>query len=251
MQARPFMTETDLWHEWRRKQRRYESWQRRVYNNLSSRAGEWQRREIDELAKEFSRFARPTGMILEIGCGAARLAPHLSEVKFFGVDPLVQPIDIKVKFCQAVGEWLPFKGESFNHVIAFGVLDHVADLDAVLSEARRVLRPGGRFSAMCQVTPDTPGLTHAWRLARKAWVKLTRGDLSVIPRAGYFLLFRDDMFHMRRFGKAELLHLLGKHFGSVLAKERETTLYLQAEKQPASGVACGPDPSWGAREPAP
>lgn len=43
------------------------------------------------------------------------------------------------------GESLPFPDHSFDVVCCCDVLEHVADRSAILSEVRRVLRPGGTF----------------------------------------------------------------------------------------------------------
>jgi SAM-dependent methyltransferase len=51
----------------------------------------------------------------------------------------------------AEAEPLPFADRSFDTVISFQVIEHVFDMNAYLSEVRRVLRPGGAF--VC-ATPD-------------------------------------------------------------------------------------------------
>src|SRR5215831_9167839 len=51
----------------------------------------------------------------------------------------------------AHAERLPIRDESVDVVTAFDVLEHVPDPRAILTEARRVLRPGGLFIA---ATPD-------------------------------------------------------------------------------------------------
>jgi SAM-dependent methyltransferase len=43
------------------------------------------------------------------------------------------------------GRALPFDGQSFDAVTLWNVLEHVADTDRLLSEAVRVLKPGGRL----------------------------------------------------------------------------------------------------------
>ena len=44
-----------------------------------------------------------------------------------------------------VGERLPYADASFDALVCVDVLEHVADLDEVLTEVSRTLRPGGVF----------------------------------------------------------------------------------------------------------
>src|SRR3989442_1233368 len=41
------------------------------------------------------------------------------------------------------GEQLPYPDESFDAVVCLDVLEHVSDVESVLGEVRRVLKPGG------------------------------------------------------------------------------------------------------------
>ena len=58
------------------------------------------------------------------------------------------------RFVAADAMTLPFRDASFDAVTASFVLSHIADLEAGLQEAHRVLKPGGRF-AMTSWSTDT------------------------------------------------------------------------------------------------
>jgi len=60
-------------------------------------------------------------------------------------------------------EQLPFEDESFDLVALFDVVDTVADDKAALSEARRVLRPGGLLVVCAPAHRWMPTLWLAWR----------------------------------------------------------------------------------------
>lgn len=48
-------------------------------------------------------------------------------------------------FATGVGEFLPFPDDSFDAVLCYDVLEHVADPEKTLAEVYRVLKPGGVF----------------------------------------------------------------------------------------------------------
>jgi ubiquinone/menaquinone biosynthesis C-methylase UbiE len=130
---------------------------------LKGFAREWERfpemdpAELDLVARELFDLLpdRPgsDGMMVDIGCGSGRwtrwLAPRHAHVD--AVDPgdavltaaRVNADLANVRWSRARGEDLPFPSDSYDLALCIGVLHHVADPVRVLSEACRVLRPGG------------------------------------------------------------------------------------------------------------
>lgn len=91
------------------------------------------------------RYFQPSGRVLDLGCGHGDLRIHLSsEVVYYGCDPLLSD-DVRGRFpfVVALGEALPFRNKTFDAVVLYCLLEYVFDVDLVLSEAARVLRPGG------------------------------------------------------------------------------------------------------------
>lgn len=86
------------------------------------------------------------GMACEIGGGdgfqAALLKKAGYEVRSFDVDPSPEHMQLHpVLPCDGVN--LPLADESVDLVFSSNVLEHVADLDALLAEQWRILKPGG------------------------------------------------------------------------------------------------------------
>lgn len=76
---------------------------------------------------------------------------------------------------------LPRADSSIDVVVSFQVLEHVEDVDSYLSEARRVLRPGGALLLSTHgVWPYHPHPTDFWR-----WT--VEGLRLVVDRAGFVI----------------------------------------------------------------
>jgi ubiquinone/menaquinone biosynthesis C-methylase UbiE len=105
--------------------------------------------------------ALPEGArVLEVGCGTGAITRFLAEWpgvrEAIGVDP--SPVFVRrarelargsgrLRFAVADGRGLPFSERSFDAVVLHTLLCHVREPDAVLREAMRILRPGGRLVA--------------------------------------------------------------------------------------------------------
>ena len=84
---------------------------------------------------------------LEVGVGSGRFAEALGVE--FGVDPALAPLALArkrgVRVSQAVGEALPYAGQSMQTVLLLFTFCFLADPRPVLRECRRVLKPGGHL----------------------------------------------------------------------------------------------------------
>jgi SAM-dependent methyltransferase len=93
------------------------------------------------------RFVPAVGLGMEVGIGSGRFAAPFG-IKF-GIEPSRRMAEIAqdrgIAVCQAVGEALPFPAGRFDFVLLVTVICFVDDVEALLQEARRVLKPGGRL----------------------------------------------------------------------------------------------------------
>jgi len=84
------------------------------------------------------------GLGLEIGVGTGRFAAPLGVD--VGVDPSLSMLSYAAKrgtlAIQAIGEALPFKNAAFDFALAVTTICFVTDAKRMLTEARRVLKPG-------------------------------------------------------------------------------------------------------------
>ncbi len=114
--------------------------------------------EEDLWAEHFSRYAFAArlvsgGRVLDIGCGTGYGTAELARAAdaTVGLDVSVEAVAYAAThyaspntlFLAATATALPFTDTSFDVVVIFEVIEHLADWRALLIEARRVVRPSG------------------------------------------------------------------------------------------------------------
>ncbi|MCC5668401.1 bifunctional 2-polyprenyl-6-hydroxyphenol methylase/3-demethylubiquinol 3-O-methyltransferase UbiG [Nostoc sp. CHAB 5784] len=94
---------------------------------------------------------------LDVGCGGGFTCEFMAKrgVIVSGIDPVINSIQVaqehasksglKIDYKHGFAENLPYDDNSFDIVTCVDVLEHVADLNKVLSEINRVLKPNGLF----------------------------------------------------------------------------------------------------------
>ncbi|AHM05851.1 3-demethylubiquinone-9 3-methyltransferase [Roseibacterium elongatum DSM 19469] len=123
--------------------------------------------------------------VLDLGCAGGFMAEALDArgAKVTGIDPAEGAIAAArahadatgraIAYDVGVGEALPYGDQSFDAVVCVDVLEHVADLNRVMAEVARVLRPGGLFMF------DT---INRNLLARLAVITMAEDVLRLLPK---------------------------------------------------------------------
>jgi SAM-dependent methyltransferase len=126
------------------------------------------------------RFGIPEGRGLDLGCGDGKLTALILERagprRLVGsdIDPLETQAATRSGIYEAVhtvaGDCIPEEDHSFDFVISNSVLEHIPELEPVLRQVGRVLRPGGRFL----FTVPGPGFHANLRGSLLPWVPRQR-----------------------------------------------------------------------------
>lgn len=95
--------------------------------------------------------------VLDLGCAGGFMAEALAKrgAVVTGIDPAARAIaaarahatdeSLSIRYDVGVGENLSYAENTFDAVVCVDVLEHVEDVDRVIEESARVLRPGGLF----------------------------------------------------------------------------------------------------------
>jgi ubiquinone/menaquinone biosynthesis C-methylase UbiE len=155
---------------------------------------------------------------LDLGCGDGRLSDELRASQLVLADVSAVALErARRRLPQAEAALiepdvpLPLADSSFDLVLCAETLEHVRDVQLLLSEARRVLRPGGTLAV---TTPAHGRLT----------------GLAILVR-GFEALFDPLSPHLRFFTHRSLRRLLGELGFEVAALERRAgTLFATATR---------------------
>jgi 2-polyprenyl-3-methyl-5-hydroxy-6-metoxy-1,4-benzoquinol methylase len=127
------------------------------------------RLDLDRLS--FRLAPQPGGRLLDVGCGEGRAIEWLSQLGWNaeGVDfdrsAVGRARERGLRVALGSIHEQAYPSESFDAVTLSHVIEHVPEPASLLSECRRVLRPGG---VLALVTPNASSLgharfAHAWR----------------------------------------------------------------------------------------
>jgi ubiquinone/menaquinone biosynthesis C-methylase UbiE len=128
------------------------------------------------------------GAVLELGLGAGANLPFYDAAQvdhLTGLEPSPElramaaraprPDGLAVAIVGGEGEALPFASESFDTVLCTFTLCSVRDPDAFLAEARRVLKPGGRYLFAEHGRAPDAGVAKWQRRIEPLWTPLSGG----------------------------------------------------------------------------
>ncbi len=162
---------------------------REYYDQIEAR-----RYELEPFIRGYAEFDESTGRsVLEIGVGLGTDHVQFARAgaELYGVDLTDRGIDLVRRRLELEGlasdiqvadaEALPFADDRFDIVYSWGVLHHTPNTAKAISEAVRVLRPGGRVCIMVYAR-------HAW-VSYGLWAR--NGPLSGKP----FRSISDVLYH--------------------------------------------------------
>ncbi|WP_052761735.1 class I SAM-dependent methyltransferase [Aurantiacibacter luteus] len=158
--------------------------------------------EVARLRREVVPLAR--GAVFEIGCGGGYNQPLYDEsaiCSFSGIDPNGALLEAarksaadkgwEVDIREGKGEAIPFHDGAFDTVVCTYTLCSVDDAPRVLSEVRRVLKPGGRLLFLEHGRAPDPVPAKWQRRIEPVWKRLagnchlTREIGGAIRAAGF------------------------------------------------------------------
>jgi SAM-dependent methyltransferase len=159
-----------------------------------------------DMALEIARVIPRGSEVLDVGCGNGYIAHHLSAMmgtSVIGID-VADSTDAPIDYRQYDGREFPAANASCDAIVLAYVLHHAQDIQAMLEEMKRVLRPGG----VAIIYEDIPATawdrficwTHdlKWRKRTGACTFRRESDWrNVFARAGFEVIRERQLARLR------------------------------------------------------
>lgn len=146
--------------------------------------------------RQFADFCAFSGLVLDVGCGPQAWPAYFDanrDAQFVGVDPLVGTEECQFLKIKALAEFLPFRADTFDHVLFSTTLDHFVDPVQALKEAVRVCKPEGEIDVwLGEKRADTPkpATSPEW------YQRLEKPEMA------------EDLFHIERLDSAKFTTMI-------------------------------------------
>jgi demethylmenaquinone methyltransferase/2-methoxy-6-polyprenyl-1,4-benzoquinol methylase len=133
----------------------------------------WRSRVLEEL---------PAGRLLDLGAGTGAANEIFGDREVVALDPSPEMLALNsaVKRTVGIGEELPFIDGAFDAVFSAYVFRNLDSVDHTVSQAARVLRPGGRLGVVGLGRPRGARAARAHRAGSAALLPLV-GRLAKAP----------------------------------------------------------------------
>lgn len=177
------------------------------------------RYSLQDYMLDFYRYKNFAGKrILEIGCGAgidscefASNGAIMTSVDFTEIAAkltrdLTRKYNGQAARCSAT--ILPFKTGTFDVVYSYGVIHHIPDIDSVLAEITRILKPGGMFMGMVY---NKDSLLYAYLMYHYGIKEGLIKNMSEEALISHFSERREGCPYTKAYTTSELSELLTKH----------------------------------------
>jgi len=124
-----------------------------MWNEFDPASSLWRTTEVKQLRQALAQITL-SGPILDLGCGEGNIARVVfgdKKVEVIGLDDWQEILQqtansgIYRHLVLADATKMPFESGSFNTVFSNSVIEHIKDLDRLLTEAARILKPEGLF----------------------------------------------------------------------------------------------------------
>lgn len=206
----------------------------------------------------FDKWAGKT--VLEIGCGsgidavefarngAIVVATDITDNAVEFTRELAKEAEQDILVMKVLGDASPLQNERFDCVYSYGVLHHVPDVDRVLKEAHRLLKPGGVIMAMLY---HKDSLLFGYSIMYLHGVReklLWRGHFRMREGAIHILNDEQDLASMyseryegcpytKAYTKQEAIDLFSKYFKDVRVSVHYNVVDLLQQRKVKLGIS--------------
>ena len=221
--------------KWSYEQKRKFRYDLQDYMHDSFRFTEWNGKEVLEIgcgsgvdAMEFARY------------GAVVTTTDITDNAVALTREIAEEAGLPVKVVQTSATKLPFPDNSFDCVYSYGVLHHIPDINAALSEIQRVLRPGGTVMVMLY---NRNSLLYAYSIIYRHGIE--EGFLTQEYRSEQELVSRyseriEGCPHTKAYTSEEAGELFSRYFDNVEVTVRYNVIDTEEQRK----VKLGLDDKW-------